>query len=227
MEGATQIDQYDLMRERIRSFQSRGINFVNASNRAQMPQPLLTEAELLFLQFASKSSRHYLEWGSGASTILVAPFSRNAFSIENHQEWCDQMLRNKFVSFWIQTRLLQYYCVDTGPTNLFGHPVDLTNKARLSKYLDVVDSFQIDKFDMVLIDGRFRMACAVKVLPYVTKSSLVLIHDWMERKDNFRQILNFYDLDQVIDTLAVLIPKQEKWKQHALQESIDIFMNYP
>lgn len=29
--------------------------------------------------------------------------------------------------------------------------------------------------------GRYRVACALKVLPYLTDASVVMVHDWEER----------------------------------------------
>ena len=79
--------------------------------------PVLTANELLTLQFYARHTEVYLEWGSGASTLLVALMARSAFSIENHQPWCQKMLRNlSSVSFWTLNSVLTYKCVDTGLT---------------------------------------------------------------------------------------------------------------
>lgn len=59
----------------------------NAKSDAGFPlavirAPLLTPAELFTLQYYARGSS-YVEWGSGASTVLVAPMARRAVSIEN------------------------------------------------------------------------------------------------------------------------------------------------
>jgi hypothetical protein len=59
---------------------------------AQPPRPKLSELELLTLQHYVRLVETYLEWGSGASTELVAPLARRAFSIESSQAWCEAMV---------------------------------------------------------------------------------------------------------------------------------------
>jgi hypothetical protein len=59
---------------------------------AQPPRARLTELELLTLQHYVRLVDTYLEWGSGASTELVAPLARRAFSIESSQAWCEAMV---------------------------------------------------------------------------------------------------------------------------------------
>ncbi len=54
---------------------------------ADLPQPLLTKLELLTMQHHTRGKEVYLEWGSGASTLLIAPLATKvAFSVEN-QVW--------------------------------------------------------------------------------------------------------------------------------------------
>ena len=61
---------------------------LEAANTApSFPEPLLTTLELLTLQTYARRAELYVEWGSGASTSLVAPMARRAVSIDNNKEW--------------------------------------------------------------------------------------------------------------------------------------------
>jgi hypothetical protein len=60
--------------------------------------------------------------------------------------------------------------------------------------------------DLVLIDGRFRVACALTVLLNSDKP-YVIIHDFNNRSQ-YHCILIFYDVIESVDTLVVLKKKE-------------------
>ena len=79
--------------------------------------PLLSAAELATLQYYVRGKDTYMEWGSGASTVMVAPLAgRGAWSVENQASWCVTMLERADVAFWGANGLLRYECVDIGET---------------------------------------------------------------------------------------------------------------
>ena len=250
--------------------------------------PLLSTAELLTLQHYARGSS-YVEWGSGASTLLAAPMARRAVSIENQRAWCDDMLASSDVDFWIENGVLTYLCVDTGPTGELGMPRAEANPEHFRRYLSALDdaadtvtakeeaeteagaeteaeaeaaeakaetltfsssmarflrapgihggkvstvSFSTTKgsnsnkdndsndspsttttsssnaFTVVLVDGRFRIACALKALWHIDHSlGVLLVHDWTLRREQYHApILKRYRLVTVIDRMALLVP---------------------
>jgi hypothetical protein len=79
-----------------------------------LPQPLLTTLELLVLMHHVRGAAQYVEWGSGASTSLVAPLARRALSLENGVAWCAELRARADVRFWEANGGLKVVCVDTG-----------------------------------------------------------------------------------------------------------------
>ena len=79
-------------------------------------QPVMTEAEALTLQWYASQAATYVEYGSGASTVLAAPLAGRALSIDNSAPWCEEMQARMDVAFWIAQGKLQYECVDVGQT---------------------------------------------------------------------------------------------------------------
>jgi len=69
---------------------------------ATLRSPLLTPAELLTLQHYARGASAYVEWGSGASTVLAAPMARRAVSIENQVSWFGFFSRES--RFFLQNR---------------------------------------------------------------------------------------------------------------------------
>jgi hypothetical protein len=63
-------------------------------------------------------------------------------------------------------------------------------------------------FTVVLVDGRFRVACALKALWHLDHArGVLLVHDWVARGPQYHApILKRYSLLAVVDRLAVLAP---------------------
>jgi hypothetical protein len=224
---------------------------------AVVRKPLLTSAELLTLQHYARGSS-YVEWGSGASTVLAAPLARRAVSIENQKSWCDEMIASLDVDFWIKDGVLTYLCVDTGVTGRFGTPTGKSDPKLFINYLDALDeaaaavlpsrasanrggeeqseeeenttstaasasasaaaaasaaasnvkTSSTNAFTVVLVDGRFRVACALKALWHLDHArGVLLVHDWVGRPGKYHApILKRYSLVAVVHRLAVLVP---------------------
>jgi hypothetical protein len=65
------------------------------------------------------------------------------------------------------------------------------------------------KADTVLIDGRFRVACGLRVLMEAKHSDArVLIHDFFDRPQ-YHVLLDYYDVKGQQDTLALLQRKPD------------------
>lgn len=64
-------------------------------------------------------------------------------------------------------------------------------KQVFKKYVDAVTRLNEPTFDVVLIDGRARVACALKVLPYLSPTSTVILHD--ARRTAYAALDDWYD----------------------------------
>jgi hypothetical protein len=72
----------------------------------------------------------------------------------------------------------------------------------------VLKTSSTDAFTLVLVDGRFRVACALKALWHLDHArGVLLVHDWLARSAQYHDpILKRYTLLAVVDRLAVLAP---------------------
>lgn len=150
------------------------------------------DACLFWLSFMSPSAT-YFEWGSGFTTVASNNMGVRMTSIEGSKQWYDSMIRsNKFK----ETTNLTY--VDIGYTGDFSWPKDRTKGTR---YIEAIR----DKpwHDVVLVDGRFRVACALAAFD---RTNQVLVHDF-ERK-HYHLLLKVYKKVEERDTLALLAPNQ-------------------
>lgn len=64
------------------------------------------------------------------------------------------------------------------------------------------------KADFIFIDGRFRVACALSIILNCNSNPIVAIHDFWVRIE-YQVLLEFYDIEDRIDTLAVLKIKKD------------------
>ena len=68
--------------------------------------------------------------------------------------------------------------------------------------------FPTNLVDVAFVDGRFRVACALRALRHVAPGvGVVVVHDWTERPAYGDALKPFYDVVEVADRLAVLTPK--------------------
>ena len=150
---------------------------------------------------------------------------KKAYSIEHVPHWCHKMqAENDMVEVLVSLNKLQFECVYTNqPLGFYGMPVGDANVSLVGHmYVNRIDSIveQIKKedksfngiLDAVLIDGRYIIACALKLMVnnYVTrKDSLILIHDYFRREyDQFvEKYYDFIDSDQPFGSMAVFRPK--------------------
>jgi len=63
--------------------------------------------------------------------------------------------------------------------------------------------------DVVLVDGRFRVAVALKALWHIDAATVVLIHDWPPRRAAYSRVLAYYDVVDAVDDLVVLARKPD------------------
>lgn len=170
----------------------------------------MTRQEAASMLEVMRKDMTYLEYGSGGSTMAFAPMAKRAYSIEHDKEWCLRM-QEKLAVNGLSERVT-YTCapVDRG-TGGWGvsHAFEEGTYRVFKSYVDAVTTLNESVYDIVLIDGRARVACALKVLPYLNDDSLVLLHD--ARREKYAPILNYYDpLGEVVGTYGVRLFRRKR-----------------
>ena len=141
---------------------------------------------------------HYWEYGGGGSTAWASNTEniKSIVTVESDKNYCTK-LKNNFQKVDIRW-------ADIGPTGEWGTP---SNRSKIETW-NIYPNMWLTKSeepDLVLIDGRFRVACALTVLLNSDKP-YVIIHDFNNRPQ-YNCILMFYDLVESVDTLVVLKKK--------------------
>ena len=109
----------------------------------------------------SRSPARIFEWGAGASTVWLARRSGEVVSVEHDANWLDKF-EKQAAEYYNVTFL--YRAIDDGP----------------DAYLGAIDQLG-GQFDLIVIDGRHRVACLQKAIPHL-KSDGILVFDDSGRK---------------------------------------------
>lgn len=123
-----------------------------------------------------------LEYGSGGSTIYALENGKTVIAAESDKNWIDRLVRYH-ESQAHSGILIDCYC-DIGPTIDWGQPENSAAAARFPFYpvnpWRKAQSNEVD-VDLVLIDGRFRVACFVTSVAFARKPLRILFDDYLDR----------------------------------------------
>jgi hypothetical protein len=167
--------------------------------------------ELALLQEASRRRQHAVEFGCGASTVLLLRNGIGAVdSVDSQAAWVKRVSDEPDAAAALRAGRLRMHCVDIGPTRKWGHPLGDESKARWPQYAQAVWQAALPQpVDFVLIDGRFRVACALMARLKARPDALVAFHDFWTRLRAYGEILPFFDVVGRAGSLAILAPQQD------------------
>ena len=151
--------------------------------------PMMSSGEIKIFEKHLSQASNYLEYGSGGSTVFASKFPLRIKSIESDSEWASKIQK--------ETRTEMNY-INLGRTGGCGTPVDFSKKHLWPTY----SQHYSDEFDLVLIDGRFRVACFLDIC-LKEGTPIVLFHDFLNRPE-YHVVLQFSTVVESIDTLVVL-----------------------
>ncbi|MBB5350801.1 hypothetical protein HNR46_001035 [Haloferula luteola] len=185
----------------------------------------MTEKEIERLHFALSKSKVYLEYGSGNSTRLAAGHDNIQVirSVESDRGFAESVL---FVDSTIQKSLadgrLRFLFPNIGPTKEWGYPVNDRDQHLWPVY--ALCPYEISfKPDLILIDGRFRVACSILAALHHPKAT-VLVHDY--HRPNYQIMEQFLHLEERIDNLAILSQKSNFSRNEAIR-LLDFYLHSP
>lgn len=141
----------------------------------------MSAKERVLLESFLRSSDHYLEFGCGVSTVTAAGLvGTSVTAIDSSQAWINEVTKTCAAKGTKITPRLVY--VDIGPTGDWGTPTDPKTNARWPNYYEQIwQDPDTAKSDLFLVDGRFRVACFMRILLNCEEDSTILIHDFANR----------------------------------------------
>lgn len=187
----------------------------------------MTNKELALLQSAMNNSRNYLEFGSGNSTYMAVrteSIERISVVESDARFWEEQMLSVLVIKDALDMGRLRPHIVNIGAIGKWGYPIDDSCRNNWPTYHSC--AFQCnDVYDLILVDGRFRVACILHSCLYCSNETKILIHDFFNRP-NYYVVLPFLRLEQRADTLGLFSINKNKFSD-LIEEYISIYEYLP
>ncbi|MEJ5113083.1 O-linked N-acetylglucosamine transferase, SPINDLY family protein [Erwinia billingiae] len=162
--------------------------------------PHMSVDEIALFERYVKQATRYFEFGSGGSSKLAARNNLTVNGVESDKNWIDTLFEET-------GQLCKVSYVDIGPTKEWGHPVDDTYKHKFPLYSEAILQ-HADSFDLILVDGRFRVACTLNAISHTLATqhdegqTMIFIHDFWDRQ-NYHSVLEFLDVVERVDTAGV------------------------
>jgi len=202
---------YTRLRSKINELKQKVFNV-----REENPSPpssytfVMSESEKELFDKTTVDAEVYLEFGSGGSTIRVLEKTKAlVYSVESSREWIKKMREYEFIRYAQRKRLLLFHA-NIGPTKELGYPDGLDSKDLFPRYsATIFKKLRKKKIDTVLIDGRFRVACAMKTILecHNNERLRILIHDFWNR-EVYHILLRYLAETDRADTLGVFAIKK-------------------
>lgn len=187
----------------------------------------MTKGELEILHSYIDSSSNYLEFGSGESTIYASksPTIKTIDSVESSQKYIEDNLKpNADIVMALSANKLRFHIIDIGETITWGYPKDKSKKHLWPNYSLSVFS-ENRNYDLVLVDGRFRIACALNCILSTPDNCTIIIHDFWNRPQ-YHVVLRYLEVKDRVDTLGVF-SKRSNIDLQKVQSLIKIFQYLP
>lgn len=153
-------------------------------------------------------NRNILEFGAGSSTIALSKIAKRLVSVES-----DKVLINE-LNKRINNAQVSIYFANIGPVSTFGTPISIFKFRFQTKYINYhTKIFELPiintQFDVVIIDGRFRVSCFLNSLNYIAPPFIIIFDDYFSRREY--QIIESFKLDLLerVDDCAVFYVKKD------------------
>lgn len=172
-------------------------------------KPYLTKNdEKLFYKYIDRAIS-YFEYGSGGSTYQVSLRKniKSIFSVESDPTWYDKMKKETENNSNVK---MIFVDIKSCPNN-WGSPGEGSSPGDWKKYSDCILKLPISissKIDLILIDGRFRVACALKCFTVMNKNCLIIFDDFLTRS-YYHVVLDYFEIiDKTADNRMVVLKKK-------------------
>ncbi len=169
-------------------------------------QPQMSSDEIAVVRECFSKAGSLVEFGCGGSTLMAvrSPSLRRIWSVESDPTWIAKLRAEADIAAAEHDRRLRLLGVDIGTVGEYGFPRDKAACEAWPRYSESVwDDAAAVETDLVLVDGRFRVACALEAIARCRPHMVLLFHDFWNRT-HYHPVLAFTDWLGSCDSLAIL-----------------------
>lgn len=182
---------------------------INDEERKKYGEPHLSKNDKIMFYKYLDNANNYFEYGSGGSTYQasIRKNIKSIYSVESDIFWQKKLKRiiNKANISYIFNEM------DTQP-NTWGNPgKEATNEQKInySSHMGFLNKTQQKSLDLVLIDGRFRVACCLKCYDIINENCLIAFDDFLNRPQ-YHIVLKYFDVvEKTLDNRMIILKKKK------------------
>lgn len=172
------------------------------------------QASTDYFEMRLREATTYLEYGSGGSTVLAVELGKRVVSVDSDRMFLGKV-REALRRHTGQASQVSLLYANIGFTREWGQPVFTSptreRLARWMRYSEMpwIASKQTGQLpELVLVDGRFRVACALRSFQHLAQKpdALIIVDDYVGR-DWYSEIGRFGELVERIGRMAAFRPK--------------------
>lgn len=187
-------------------------------------RPSMPEEVIAHFQSRLEAATTYLEYGSGGSTRMAVRLSvPRVYSVESSAVFGKAVRRS--VSWDRKNTIFKMIVPPFGETGAWGYPRPESYKSwstYVNRVWDVAEAEGASP-DLVLIDGRFRVACFLMTWLRAKPGTIVLFDDFTNRVDRYGVALQFAQPRKEIARMAeFVVPETMDMKAIAIQLALAV-----
>lgn len=178
--------------------------------------PMLFDGDDEVFLAALRDARVYFEYGVGLSTNWVDQNTdARIVSVDTSREWIDHVK----ASLSRDGHSINF--IDLGPIGNWGMPESFEKRDKFIDYVEGPWSFASDA-DVVLIDGRFRIACFLNSLLRANAGTKIIFDDYAERKS--LHVVSEYLAPSMVAARQALFIVPDSLDTKSITEARDAFL---
>jgi hypothetical protein len=199
-------DRADI-KENLGALEDSGPEFVATGGGVQPLVPHMTGPELGLLRAVGGHRRFVVEFGCGGSTAeWLRLGAERVVSVESDAAWVTELRDHPDLADALASERLTLVHANVGPTGDWGAPKGQMQRwpgywSRIWELPAVVDAER--PVDLVFVDGRFRVACALNAALHVEPGTPIVIHDFCKRP-HYDPVLKHLAVVAEAESLVVL-----------------------
>lgn len=151
------------------------------------PLPWMRDLEIVCIMQKVNRNTKMLEIGGGSSTVFFSQFVDSLVTIEHNVEWAETIHNRMQCNLYCKWDL---HCIppDFPQTDAFVP----AQPGQFDSYVAQISAEKLghDSFDIIIIDGRDRVRSAIAATQLMHASSLLFVHDFWNRQNRYKALLN-------------------------------------
>lgn len=154
----------------------------NESSPVQDELPWVTFSAIKFLEKTLTKEMIVYEFGSGGSTLFFSKRVKQIYSVEHDRKWfltVSNAIQNKGYTNW-SGRVIEAVCDNGYPGKSPSDPDAYISGSpdfrgcSFRGYVESIDDFSDEYFDLVLVDGRARPSCFKHAIPKIKAGGYIM-----------------------------------------------------